>query len=74
MLCAGVPLSRDNPRVADGLDYIATWNSAMLISSDMARCGTGPVPVRVLQGWVYIAGTGAGRGAGVHACWQSMTA
>ncbi|HJL94629.1 MAG TPA: enoyl-CoA hydratase, partial [SAR324 cluster bacterium] len=26
--------SRDNS-VADGLDYVATWNSAMLLSSDL---------------------------------------
>ncbi len=32
---------RDNPRVSDGLDYVATWNSAQLISADMGRVFAG---------------------------------
>ncbi|PNH10176.1 Delta(3,5)-Delta(2,4)-dienoyl-CoA isomerase, mitochondrial [Tetrabaena socialis] len=40
--------ARDQPRVADGLDYVATWNSAQLLSSDLMAA---------------LAGAGAGAGS-----------
>ncbi|KAG2433380.1 hypothetical protein HXX76_008441 [Chlamydomonas incerta] len=33
--------SRDAPRVSDGLDYVATWNSAQLLSADLAAVFSG---------------------------------
>ena len=27
--------ARDRPNVADGLDYVATWNAAMVLSADL---------------------------------------
>ncbi|GLI63755.1 hypothetical protein VaNZ11_006828 [Volvox africanus] len=50
--------SRDYPLVAGGLDYVATWNSAQMISNDLIRAlgDAGRAGPR--------AGVGAGAGAG----------
>ncbi|GLC36442.1 hypothetical protein PLESTB_000148400 [Pleodorina starrii] len=42
--------ARDQPRVSDGLDYVATWNSAQLLTADLARLISG--------------GSGSGSGSG----------
>jgi hypothetical protein len=33
-----ITYARDHP-VADGLNYIATWNAAMLLSKDLVEAG-----------------------------------
>ncbi|KXZ43936.1 hypothetical protein GPECTOR_77g32 [Gonium pectorale] len=50
--------ARDQPRVSDGLDYVATWNSAQLLSADLAAAMRGPAAA----GTAGTAGTAGGAG------------
>jgi hypothetical protein len=58
---------RDQPRVSDGLDYVATWNSAQLLTADLARLVGAQRGGSVRGGGGVEGGKAAGTGPGADA-------